>query len=296
MKMIDPLIFKSYGFYMDNTTEICFVFQDGNLLFPVDRDYMAAVRGLEPRFCEQFINLEEHFFLYDERYTCHVVYLDGGRLASDGTYWQSLPIRTILGSLGAPHLVGFEWKTLSRLMRAFHIAQWRQASRFCGFCGEPQLDATDELARQCSRCGKREYPRITPAVIIAITDQDNRLLLAHNSKFKTNIYALVAGFVEAGERLEDTVHREIREEVGIEVDSVSYVASQPWPFPASLMVAFEAKYLRGEIRCDGKEILDAYWVTPDTLPDLPGPGSISRFLIDRWLARWDYRDPGPGHR
>jgi len=281
---------------MNHKNDVWFVFREGDLLFPSDWDYIAAVGGLDPKFGEPFINLKEHFVLYDETTNCHVFYLESDAKIMDIQNWQSLPIRTLLGSLHAPHLAGSEWQTLSRFLRAFHAAQWRQASQFCGFCGERLFDATDELARQCVRCGRREYPRISPAVIVAIKDKENRLLLAHNSKFKNNIYALIAGFVEAGERLEDTVHREIREEVGIEVDSVSYVASQPWPFPASLMLAFEATYLQGELRCDGKEILDARWVTPDTLPELPGSGSISRFLIDRWLASWDYKGPGPGHR
>jgi len=281
---------------MNNKKDVWFVFKDGELLFPADAEFAAAVKGLEPVLCEPFINLEEHFVLHDETMICHVLYLKADAKITDIQNWQSLPVRTLLGSLKASQLEGSEWQNLSRFLRTFHVAQWRQASRFCGYCGEKLFDATDELARQCSHCGRREYPRISPAVIVAITDQDNRLLLAHNSKFKNNVYALVAGFVEAGERLEDTVHREIREEVGIEVDSVSYVASQPWPFPASLMLAFEAKYQGGDLRCDGREILDARWVTPDTLPELPGSGSISRFLIDRWLASWDYRGPGPGHR
>jgi len=281
---------------MGKKQDLWFVFRDGELMFPSDRNYVAAARGLESRLCEPLINLEEHFVLYDETVNCHVLNLEAETKLRELENWQAMPIRMLLGALNAPHLDGAEWQSLSRFLRAFHVAQWRQASRFCGFCGGGLSDAADELARQCSHCGRREYPRITPAVIVAIRDQENRLLLAHNSKFKNNVYALVAGFVEAGERLEDTVHREIREEVGIEVDSVSYVASQPWPFPASLMVAFEATYLQGELRCDGKEILDARWVTPDTLPELPGSGSISRFLIDRWLASWDYKGPGPGHR
>jgi len=276
--------------------EVWYVFKDGNLLFPQNSDYGAAIRGIVPKSAEVFINLEEHFIFYDERDVCHVLYLEADRLVPELNDWQSIPFRTLLGSLNAPHLEGPEWQALSRCLRAFHTAQWRQASRFCGSCGAPQDDVMDELARQCSRCGRREYPRIAPAVIVAITDEADRLLLAHNSKFKHNMYALVAGFVEAGERLEDTVHREIREEVGVAVDSVTYVASQPWPFPASLMLAFEAKYAGGTLCCDGREIIDARWVTPDTLPELPGSGSISRFLIDRWLSRQGYTGPGPGYR
>jgi NAD+ diphosphatase len=285
---------------MDQQKERWLVFQEGELLVPPHEDVSSAVQGLELPFDESLINMNEHFVVNDEKGPLHVLSIDADTKVPELLQWQAVSIRTLLGALQAPLLDGSEWQNLSRFLKAFHVAQWRQASRYCGYCGARQEDAVDELARQCVRCGRREYPRIAPAVIVAITDQHNRLLLAHNSKFKNQIYALVAGFVEAGERLEDTVHREIREEVGIEVESVSYVASQPWPFPASLMLAFEAHYAGGDIRCDGREIVDARWVTPDTLPELPGPGSISRFLIDRWLSRWnarqDYTGPGPGHR
>lgn len=276
-------------YLMNQQNDRWFIFREGELLMPQDEDVSSAVCGLELHLGEPFINMKEHFVVSEEMGPFHVLYVDADRDVPELLQWQTVPIRTLLGALNAPLLTGSAWEHLSRFLKAFHVAQWRQASRFCGYCGSPQEDTVDELARQCVRCGRREYPRIAPAVIVAITDQYNRLLLAHNSKFKNTMYALVAGFVEAGERLEDTVHREIKEEVGIEVESVSYVASQPWPFPGSLMLAFEAQYLRGDIRCDGKEIIDARWVTPDTLPEIPGPGSISRFLIDRWLARWASR-------
>lgn len=264
-----------------------FVFRNTDVLFPLDYTFKEALSGISLDSCESFNDLEQRFLLRDQDESFGIIFLESSMNLADLDRWQAMPVRMLLGSLQAPLLAGFDWQVLSRFLRAYHAAQWRQSSRFCGFCGSPQIDAEDELARQCTRCGRREYPRISPAVIVAITDAQNRLLLAHNGKFNGPMYSLVAGFVEAGERLEDTVHREIREEVGLEVDSVSYVGSQPWPFPASLMLAFEAKYSGGELRCDGKEILDARWVTPDTLPELPSGGSISRFLIDRWLTTWN---------
>lgn len=271
-----------------------FVFKDNDILFPRGTTMNNVVQGLVFESSQTFVESDQYFCLKDQGTFIHTLFFDGESLNPDFADWESLPVRTVLGSLKAPYADGNDWQILSRFLRAFHAAQWHISSRFCGFCGAPQGDAEDELARQCTRCGRLEYPRITPAVIVAITDGQGRLLLAHNGKFKNNVYALIAGFVEAGERLEDTVHREVREEVGIEVDSVTYVASQPWPFPASLMLAFEARYKGGELRCDGKEILDARWVTPDTLPELPAPGSISRFLIDRWLT--GRTNPCPGHR
>lgn len=172
----------------------------------------------------------------------------------------------------------------ARLFRACHIANWRTESAFCGRCGAPNTDAPDELARLCPSCGRREYPRISPAVIVLITDDRDRVLLAHNIKFNSSMHSLIAGFVEAGERLEAAVAREVREEVGIEVRDIRYAASQPWPFPDSLMLGFRARHAGGVIRPDGIEISEADWYSRDALPDIPAPGSVARALIDVWRA------------
>jgi NAD+ diphosphatase len=128
-----------------------------------------------------------------------------------------------------------------------------------------------------------EFPRICPAVIVLITDSENRILLAHNKRFKTKVYSHISGFNEAGESLEETVIREIREEINIEVKDIEYIKSQPWPFPNSLMVGFKARYSSGIIKCDGDEIVDAQWFTKNNLPQLPTEGSLSRYLINCWL-------------
>jgi NAD+ diphosphatase len=127
-----------------------------------------------------------------------------------------------------------------------------------------------------------EYPRISPAIIVRITNENGEILLAHDRKFSENIYSLIAGFYEAGERLEDTVEREVFEEVGIRVKDIRYIASQSWPFPNSLMIGFSAVHSGGALRCDGVEIEDAGWFGRENLPALPGYGSIARFLIEQW--------------
>ena len=195
--------------------------------------------------------------------------------------WQAIPVRQAVSLLSENAASG----TIpsSRMLRAFHIAQWRQESRFCGSCGAMNTDSPDELARLCPACGRLEYPRIAPAVITLITNDEDKALLAHNKKFSPGIYSLIAGFVEAGENLETAVAREIREEVGIEVRDILYRVSQPWPFPNSLMAGFSARYASGTIRPDGIEIEDAQWFSRDNLPMLPGPGSVSRYLIEQWL-------------
>ena len=114
---------------------------------------------------------------------------------------------------------------------------------------------------------------------------DGRALLARNARWRGDMYSCLAGFVEPGETVEDAVRREVREEVGITIDGLRYHGSQPWPFPHSLMLGFHARYAGGEICCDGSEIADARWFAPDDLPELPGPISIARWLIDDWVAR-----------
>ena len=172
---------------------------------------------------------------------------------------------------------------IGRLLRAYHISQWRLESVFCGQCGTKNTYDPAEQARLCPSCGRLEYPRISPAVITIIINDEDQVLLAHNKKFQSGMYSLIAGFNEAGENLEETVKREIREEVDIEVCDISYVVSQPWPFPNSLMLGFKARHLKGNIRPDNIEIEDVRWWSRDSLPSLPGKGSLSRYLIERWL-------------
>ena len=167
--------------------------------------------------------------------------------------------------------------------RAVQIVEWDRTHRFCGRCGGETEHASGERARRCRSCGYTAFPRLSPAVITAVLHED-RILLAHNHRFPEGLYSLVAGFVEPGETLEETVHREIAEEVGIRVRNVRYFASQPWPFPHSLMIGFIADYESGEIVVDGEEISDARWFTEKDLPILPPAESIARKIIEWYRA------------
>jgi NAD+ diphosphatase len=197
--------------------------------------------------------------------------------------WRAVPVRQALSLTTSGASVdgkGFP----GRLLRAYHVAQWRRSSVFCGTCGSRNTDAPDELARLCPACGRREYPRISPAIIILIINDNDQALLAHNKHFTNGVYSLIAGFNEAGENLEATIAREVMEEVAVEVKDIRYITSQPWPFPNSLMLGFTARHAGGSIRADGVEIEDARWFSRDALPKLPDHGSVSRFLINQWLA------------
>ncbi|HEY5799982.1 MAG TPA: NAD(+) diphosphatase [Burkholderiaceae bacterium] len=145
--------------------------------------------------------------------------------------------------------------------RACQIAEWARTHRYCGACGGPMTALAGERCYQCEPCGLRAYPRISPAMMVLIRRGDD-LLLARHTLSPTGRYSPLAGFLEAGESIEEAVHREVYEEVGLKVDNLRYFASQTWPFPHSLMIAFTADYVSGEIVTDAAEIADARWFTP----------------------------------
>ena len=163
--------------------------------------------------------------------------------------------------------------------RATQLLDWQANHRFCGQCGTPTGRQAGELAMHCPACGLLAYPRISPAVMVLVRDGE-RLLLARSPHFKPGVFSALAGFVEPGETLEECAVREVREEVGIEIANLRYFASQPWPFPNSLMVAFFADYAGGTIVPQPGEIEAADWFAPEALPLLPEPVSIARRLID----------------
>ena len=177
-----------------------------------------------------------------------------------------------------------EDKAFALAKHASHLAYWRLTHQYCGICGGKNTPKNDEQAFICSQCQHITYPRISPCIIVLIT-HGKKLLLARSPHFPENIYSTLAGFVEPGESLEETAHREIKEEVGVTVSNLTYFGSQPWPFPDSLMIAFHAEYLAGDIVIDGIEIEDAKWFESDALPQLPAKSSIGRKLIDAFLER-----------
>lgn len=162
--------------------------------------------------------------------------------------------------------------------RAFQIMNWNRMHRYCGRCGSETITQPGELAKKCNQCNAVFYPRLSPAVIVAVV-RGREILLAHNKNFRPNWHSVIAGFVEPGETFEDCVKREVREEVGIRVKNVRYFGSQPWPFPDSLMIGFIAEYDSGDIRVDGIEIDSAGWYHSENLPPHPEGTSIAGRLI-----------------
>jgi NAD+ diphosphatase len=168
--------------------------------------------------------------------------------------------------------------------RAFQVVEWDRTHRYCGRCGTPTRDKAGERAKECPACGYVAYPRVSPAMMALVT-RGRELLLARAHRFPTAMYSALAGFVEPGETIEDCVRREVKEEVGIDVDRITYFASQSWAFPHSLMIAYTAEYAGGELTPDGSEIADVRWFAADALPQMPPSLSIARRLIDATAAR-----------
>jgi len=166
--------------------------------------------------------------------------------------------------------------------RASQVLDWDRTHAFCGRCGTPTTIKPGERAKECPSCGLVSYPRISPAVIVAVA-RGERILLARAHRFAPGMYSVLAGFVEPGETLEECVHREVKEETGIKVRNVRYFTSQPWPFPNSLMVAFTAEHAGGEIAIDPVELAEAGWYAADALPRIPDRITVARKLID-WFV------------
>ncbi|MET0467104.1 MAG: NAD(+) diphosphatase [Aeromicrobium sp.] len=178
----------------------------------------------------------------------------------------------------------------SLAVHAVGIAQWHQTHQFCARCGSPSTIVDGGHVRRCPECGAQHFPRTDPAVIMLITDDQDRVLLGRQSMWPEKRFSTLAGFVEPGETLGDAVRRETMEEVGISVGDVTYAASQPWPFPSSLMLGFNGRALTTDIHVDQDEIAEAHWFSRDEVTELTASGelllppdvSISRWLLHTW--------------
>jgi len=196
---------------------------------------------------------------------------------SDSNIWteqgfELVPLRTLL------HRQSTE--EFSVMSRACQLAEWVRSHRFCGRCGRATSFMSGERGLQCQECHFIEYPRISPAMMVLVK-KENQILLARHVRSKDGYYTALAGFLEAGENIEDAIIREVYEEVGLTVANPRYFGSQAWPFPHSLMISFTADYVEGDIKLDTNEIADAIWFgANDARPLLPPNVSIARRLID----------------
>jgi NAD+ diphosphatase len=247
-----------------------FVFIDQEILCVSEHGGPRPLLADEIRWLE----IERHAEIYLGRYqgrSCFAVAASGR--AQPG--YALTGLRSWLGRVAAPvfYLAG----------RAQQVVEWDRDHRFCGRCATPMEDHAVDRAKQCPECGLISYPRLSPSIIVLVRRGDE-MLLARNARWPQGIYSTLAGFVEPGESIEQTVHREVFEEVGLRVKHLRYLGSQSWPFPNSLMLGFHADYAGGEIVCQEGEIAEARWFRYDQLPGVPPGTAISRWLIDEFIS------------
>jgi len=252
-------------------TALWFLFHDQQLLARLEKGRYVIPNSLDLEALHLVPIHQQFMGTMDER-SCYAGELADEKQISEA--YAFIGLREILSC--------FEEDLIPVAGLANQLVQWNRNHQYCGKCGKPTENKTDERARICPRCGLINYPRLSPAVIVAVI-RDDRILLANSQRFPTKFYSVLAGFVEPGETLEQCVEREILEEVGIHVKNIRYFGSQPWPYPDSLMVAFTAEYAGGEIKTDDAEIADAGWFSADNMPVIPSSVSIARHLIDWFL-------------
>ncbi len=206
-------------------------------------------------------------------FDCPVAVIEVDRVPDQG---QAASVRSVLMSSGQD--------VFMLLSHAIQLRASRKSHKYCGCCGSSNSPAPEEWAMACSRCNNRAYPRISPCIITLVTRNDEILLVQHHRHGKASaMHTIIAGFVEPGENVEDAVHREVKEEVGITLSTVHYQFSQSWPFPHSLMLGFHAEYASGELQLEEKELSAGGWFKFSDLPELPPKFTISRQLIDNYL-------------
>jgi NAD+ diphosphatase len=254
-------------------TAFWFLFHEQHLLIKQQKDaYLIPespdVEKLGP------VLLRKQFLGWLNDHPCYAAELPDGNESILSDAFTLIGLRALFTRLGED--------VIQAAGLANQLVQWNRNHHYCGRCGNLTENKSDERARICPQCGLINYPRLSPAVIVAVLKGD-QILLAHSKRFPAAFYSVLAGFVEPGETLEACVKREIFEEVGLTVKNIRYFGSQPWPFPDSLMVAFTAEYGGGEIRIDPSEITDAGWFSAGELPAIPPRISIARRLID-WFS------------
>jgi NAD+ diphosphatase len=255
----------------DHVDPHCMVFQQGRLLLRDDNlalPDMATAAHFGAALPWQPVGI------LGDRY-CQTAWVDGTCTAPAGHSFHGL--RSLFGTLD-DGLLGVTG-------RASQIAEWARTHRYCGACAAPTVQAEGERCFTCPACGHLAYPRISPAMMVLIR-KGEQVLLAFHTQSPSKRFSPLAGFLEAGESIEEAVHREVAEEVGLRVHNLRYFASQSWPFPHSLMIAFTADYLDGEIAVDGTEIAEARWFGPgDAWPEPVPSVSISSMLVDAHRPR-----------
>ena len=248
-------------YYLYRGAEILVRFDDQNQFQPVPGDdpLIAALNPEKTHYLGELAG--RHIFTSE--------------ISDTGIQGDTLGLRALFGRI--------ERLKFNVASRAIQVLNWHQSHQFCGRCGGRNVPHERDRAMVCRECRLHVYPRLSPSIIVLVHREDE-VLLARNHRFPEGMYSTLAGFVEPGESIEQTVDREVFEEVGVQVVPPEFKGSQSWPFPDSLMLGFHAEYSGGDIVCQEDEIADARWFPIDDLPAIPGKMAISRWLIDSYLS------------
>ncbi len=247
-----------------------FAFSKGEILLRFDESGNFKPLGMDDVESIEKLHGKKHFMGKHHDTLCFAIEVDrAGELEFAG-------LRSLFGKT--------DNMMLALAGRALQICEWFRTHQYCGRCGSPTVEHHNDRAMVCEPCKIFSYPRLSPSIIVLV-HRGRDVLLARNHRFPEGMYSTLAGFVEPGESIEETLIREVKEEVGVLVKNLEYLGSQPWPFPNSLMLGFHAEYDSGDIELQEEEIADAQWFSIDDLPAIPGKIAISRWLIDDFLSR-----------
>lgn len=258
---------------LTETTEntLLFIYLHNQLLFLNESNSLELPSIATLNRCIEFQIVSDWYYETEYDYVCALLEAD-----------SPIPSGHKLVSLRDLFALGFyenlDKNFIGKASRGLALLNWRKDTRFCNFCGGPLYSSKIQTAKKCILCNKTVFPSISPAIIVEIY-KDGKILLAKHKNRNQDVYTCVAGFVEPGETLEECVKREVYEETGLIVNNVTYKASQSWPFPDQLMIAFRADWVSGDIQVQEEELVEALWFAPDNLPSFPGKGSLAYKLI-----------------
>ena len=242
-----------------------FILFNGNQVITKGDEFVWAFEHLDVQLLHDF-----QLLLVEEK-PCGYIAVQGASILADQLKAENRSLRSLL--------FGQQDYDFSVIGKASQIINWYGSHQFCGSCGAPTEHHGIERAVWCQKCSNQFYPRINPCAIVLVV-RGRKVLLARSARFRTGFYSCLAGFIEIGETAEETVLREVKEEVGICVNNVRYIKSQSWPFPSQLMLGFIAEYESGDIEPEPEEIEEADWYDIDQLPNIPLPGiSVAGELI-----------------
>ena len=266
--------FKRFFEFKPNNNNIFIIYKDGKVIYDLD---------------QKTFMLEESFLNYEVDCTKIGIAINGKSniYAVDVTYSNFQ-----LNEQGYTSLVEYDLRQMMSMLneddlnlvgRANQLLHWLKSNKHCGYCGAVKNEDKKEGALFCSCNNIMTYPTISPCVLCLIK-KDDQILLARNAMFPEGLFSVLAGFIETSETAEQTLKREVEEEVGLKVKNIKYFGSQSWPFPSQLMIGYECEYASGEINVDGIEIVEAKWFGINNLPKTPPNSTLSGRLINSYIA------------